>query len=429
MSPRRCFEGTALVLAILVLCRAASADPPAACGRKVTRASVVPCALAASLAARGERQSVEAMRGRERAASVVFPSNPMLEVMVAGRKAATQSAVNWYVTVSQEIEIGGQRGARLDAARAEVAAQSKRAAAAEREAAAAAWIAYFEAIAARDELALTSRLAAIAGALATSARARADQGLAAPVDADVAYAGSVRAIQARAAAERRAWAAAAALASAVGADPTEGAIAVEGDLVPLSVGEEDPARLADRAAEARADLHAAKAESAASERRIAALRRGRIPNLTLSATVQNDGFNERVFGGGIGLPIPLPWPVGRTNAGEIAEAAAIARRAETEVERLRKQVRLDVATAAQAMSSRRRELAAFDDKALARADEGLKSIGQELATGRLSVREALVAQQALVELLLAHVESKRALCIASVALARAAGVALERGAP
>jgi outer membrane protein TolC len=45
------------------------------------------------------------------------------------------------------------------------------------------------------------------------------------------------------------------------------------------------------------------------------------------------------------------------------------------------------------------------------------------------VRDALVAQQALVELLQADVAARRAWCLASVDLARAAGVTLEGGTP
>ena len=96
--------------------------------------------------------------------------------------------------------------------------------------------------------------------------------------------------------------------------------------------------------------------------------------------------------------------------------------------RLTRRIQLDVTTAAEAYASRRAALDAFDAKRIARAEESLRSLADELSAGRMTVRDALLAQQGLVELMQAHVEAKHALCVASVDLLRAAGVALERGA-
>ncbi|HEU4534476.1 MAG TPA: hypothetical protein VFS00_10175, partial [Polyangiaceae bacterium] len=130
-----------------------------------------------------------------------------------------------------------------------------------------------------------------------------------------------------------------------------------------------------------------------------------------------------------GLPIPLPAPVGRTNAGEIAEASALGRRAGVEVERLRREVRLDVVKAAEAFASWQRALALFGPDDVRQADEALSAIADELKARRMAAREAFLLQQPLVELLLTHLETRRQLCFASVELARAAGLPLERGAP
>ena len=427
MVRRYLVAGAASALATTMAIAPARAEIPA-CGPTITRSTVVPCALATSFAVHRERFAVAAARGREATAGVILPSNPQLSLSAGARTGDMgKSSVNWSAALAQEIEIAGQRGARLAAARAEVDAQVKRAAMTEREAVAAAWIAYFDALWARDEVALAERLARIAEGLAASARSRAEQGLVAPLDADVAYAASVRALQARAAAFRRFSGSRAALAVAVGVDPSL-PIQAEGDLVPLPVPDEAVARLADKAVGARAEIAIAKAEEHANERRASLLRRARVPNLTLSVSIANDGFNERVITGGISLPIPLPSPLGRTNAGEIAEATALARRAGAEAERLQRLIRLQVMTASYSYASRRRELDAFDAKQLARAEAGLRSLGEELAAGRLGARDALLAQQGLVELLQAHLEARRALCVASVELARAVGVALDRGA-
>lgn len=429
MNPRRILTGALLVLASMVVSKVGHAEAPAACRERVTRATVVPCALARSLAVRAEQHAVEAARGREITARAALPSNPVLSVSLGvPTLGPDRSRLTWSGSLAQEVEIGGQREARIEIARAEAKAELTRARLTEREIAEGALVAYFEAIAAREELALAGRLSQVAQALSAAASARAEQGLASPLDADVAYAGAMRLQQMRATAERRASAAAAAIAGALGLDPSRESLAVEGDLVPLRVAVADPAALAEQAVSARAEIASAEILGAVNERRAALLRRARVPNLTVSIFAQNDSVNDRVVGGGLALPIPLPGPVGHMNAGEIAEATSLARRAETEAERLKRQVRVEVATAAQALASRQREVEAFDPKRLARALEGLTALGQELTRGSLSVRDALLAEQALIDLLEAHLEARRALCIASVELARAAGIALDRGA-
>ena len=85
----------------------------------------------------------------------------------------------WGATLSQEIEIAGQRGKRLDLVSAEQRAQKARVGLAERDAASAALIGYFDALAAREESRLAARLGALAAALKNVARARAQAGVAA----------------------------------------------------------------------------------------------------------------------------------------------------------------------------------------------------------------------------------------------------------
>lgn len=96
------------------------------------------------------------------------------------------------ITLSQELEIAGQRGARLDLVDAEMAAQVRRVAVAEQQAAAAALAAYYELLGSREALRLAEAQRGIADSLSQLASARAAQALSAPVDADVAAAEATR---------------------------------------------------------------------------------------------------------------------------------------------------------------------------------------------------------------------------------------------
>lgn len=404
------------------------AQEASSCSSRVTRSNAVPCVLAASLAVKAEGQELEAAEARSKAVSHLLPSNPVLRLGASSRSAAGVAGVyNWDAALSQEFEIAGQRGIRREAAQAEVDAQAKRVLIARRDVAAAAWIAYFNALTAHEEQRLAGRLTTATQMVSVVAHARAEKGLIAPVDADVADAITLRVLQAKLESDRRVATADAHLLSLLGLDPTRGTLAVAGELVPIAGVEAAAASLIPRAPTERLEVLALDAERKAFELRADAYRRTRIPNPTVSVYAQNDGFNEHVLGVAIAFPVPLPGNVGRTYAGEIAEAEALARRVETDRERVGREIRLEILVAAQAYASRAKEVEAFTPERVTRAEETLRSLGEEVEAGHLGVRDAVVAQQAMIELLQANVASRRAWCVASVDLARAAGLSLEGG--
>jgi outer membrane protein TolC len=150
---------------------------------------------------RAEEQALAALRGRRSAAGTLLPSYPTLAVSLAqrtqrGANAATAQehvrTLNWYVTLSQEIEVAGQRGVRLDVADAAVAAQVRRVAVAQQEVIAAALTAYYSLWSAQREQQLAVELSEVAGGLSNVASARAAQALLAPVESRVAQAEATR---------------------------------------------------------------------------------------------------------------------------------------------------------------------------------------------------------------------------------------------
>jgi cobalt-zinc-cadmium efflux system outer membrane protein len=162
-------------------------------------------------------------------------------------------------------------------------------------------------------------------------------------------------------------------------------------------------------------------EQRARAARVSLLRRLRVPNLTLSAFAQSDGFDERVLGGGLSLPLPLPGPWGPSRAGEIAAAQAELELAETSVEKVRRRVRLEVQRAVALEQSYARELALYPPDLVARAGTRLAVLSEALAGRQLAVREALVLQRSLLELLQGHLRARAALAQARIERRRAAG--------
>lgn len=390
------------------------------CGPVVTRSTVTRCALRASLQTRAQERQVEAARAQKEAASTLLPSNPVLAFSAARRDTSGSAglrATNWYATVSQELEIAGQRGTRRAAAEANVRGQAARLQITRRDVASDAWVAYFDALAARERVTLSARLAEVAQKVATAARARADKGLLAPVEGDVAEAEALRVERAHLEAQLDAKNSTARLGLLLGLSSLQHARA-EGELIPLP----EPARVT-----SRPELTALAAEREAASKRADAYRRQRIVNPTLSVFAQNDGFDERVFGAGVAFPVPLPGNVGRTYRGEIAESEATARKAEAERELASRTLHLERVVAEQHVASAKAQLALFTSEHMTRAEQSLRDLAASVESGRLAVRDAVIAQQSLIELLRDHVEAQRDLCLASVELAVAAGVALEEG--
>src|SRR6187402_1664582 len=143
------FRVRALCAALMAsLCLVSGRAP--ACST-ITRENVVPCALMQSPNVRAERENLTALAGRRATASFVLPSNPVLAAnggLPIGYPVNSDS-LTWGVSLSQELEIAGQRGRRLEVVAAELSASENRLLAAQRELARSVLRAYFDVLSAR----------------------------------------------------------------------------------------------------------------------------------------------------------------------------------------------------------------------------------------------------------------------------------------
>ena len=391
------------------------AAPAAADCRALTVANVATCAVTASASVRAEREGVLAAEGRRTAAAPWVPSSPVLSFTAAQRHVTGSDAFNYHASLSQELEVAGQRASRRRAAEADVAAKANDTTAVARKVAANALVAWFDAAAARDAVMLAKRIEQSGAMVAKAVRARADSGVGSELDAEVASAAALRLTQSRLDAERAEATARAQLGALVGAEGRE--LTIEGAIEPLPA----PGRV-----DLLPELRALQDEKRAHEERAAGFRRSRFPTLTLSIFAENDGFNERVLGAGLSLPLPLPSPIGHTFRGEADESEALARQAAARAEAITRLANGERATAKLAYDSAQASVALYTDERVGKSERLLDDIGREIEGGRLAMRDALFAQQELVGLLKARIDAKRALALASVDLAVASGTPLER---
>lgn len=413
--------GAAFAAALLSVDRAGAADLSCA---TLTRANLIACTVRASLERQAGEAAVEAARGRIEAADPWFPANPELEGSASRRRGAEGTDVNWSAKLGLELELAGQRGARRAAGVAERNVEESRLAGVTRETSATALHAYFAVLAARESATALTRMEAAAARVLRAASYAAERGAAAGIEADLAEAGHARVVKRRVTAERDERLALASLAFLTGT--RDGAApAVEGTLTPLAAAE---AVRVERSLPSTPAVLALEAEERASKARASALRRSRVPNPTVSVFVARDGFDEQVAGLGVSLPLPLPEPLGRLHAGEIREQEALATRARLLAEHTRRLSRLDYAHAAERYLAAQKALAAFGPERLEHARTALENLGAEVEAARIPVREAVLLQEPLLELLLGAVEANLELCDASVDVVRAAGLPFEGGA-
>lgn len=393
------------------------------CNGAIVRHDVARCAVDASLRLSLARAEGEELEGRRLAVSPLFPSNPSLSLSAAYRSTGDQRATNWYATLSQELEIAGQRSARRAQVDDVIEAQRSALAVTERDVASRAWRRYFEAVAARDALDAATRLEQIVSHASKAARASATQGLVSMLDAEVAELNTLRLSEERIRAEGHARTALAALSNLLGRDP-RAQPALSGDLTPLAHVNGVQLEEIDRIVTQRAEVVRVKQLQHSYESERTALERSRIPNVTLSLMAQRDGFNEQVLGGGIAVPLPLPYPVGRTLHGELMENAARRQQVQVELEQLQRSLRLELVAAWHAHAASRAQAALYTNERVERAMRSFEQLAQALQAGSVPISEAVVAQQTLVEFLRAQLRAKLEACLTSIELARNANLAL-----
>jgi cobalt-zinc-cadmium efflux system outer membrane protein len=214
----------------------------------------------------------------------------------------------------------------------------------------------------------------------------------------------------------------------LGLNPVE-RVQVHGELdTPPERGEPVPL-LVQRALELRGDVAVAEAEVQVSQRRVSLSEREGFPNVTLSAFFAREEFDQRLIGGGISIPLPLPSPVWPSRKGEQQEQRARTAQAESDVQAVRRRVAVEVRRAAADEALRAEALRAFDAEVVAQAPKNLRELGDALSLGRLSVRDALLAQRSLIELLLGYSDARLALALANVELDRTAALLVKGDSP
>jgi cobalt-zinc-cadmium efflux system outer membrane protein len=336
------------------------------------------------------------MEGRRNAAGRVLPANPTADIGIGYRRTEDGSTdVDRGIELAQTFEIGGQRGARISAADAELRAARAFADAAKSAVAVEVLGAATQVVRARGALGIVRDQSEAAGRLVEISEARAAKGVAAPFETELAQAARVQALREERATAQELSDAEARLAEAVGADVQ---LAPDADIPESQVDFPPVAELQKRALTVRPEIIAARASVESSAARADVLRRERIPDLTLGA-----GYRHEEFSNILSARLVFPIPVARRNQGEIAEQEARTRQADAAARQEDLKIRLQIKGAYRSWQRARSAVDAIGSDLEARLAADVQALRGAYERGRLpltavlaSLRETQAARRSLV---------------------------------
>lgn len=403
-------ERTALALVLLVAARGAWAGEPLGLAGAVERA------LAQNPEVRAAEAEVRAARARLDGASVLLAANPELSGAAGSRDGDAGRSAEYELELSQRVEVGGQRGARVAAARAGVRAAEARLAATRGRIAAEVRELAGRAAAARLRVEVAEEARRLADDAAGAAEKRFRAGDVARIEVNGARRERGRALRAAVAAEQERLAVLSELALALGAEPAEAP-----DVV-FALGDERGAPsleldgLVREALAARPDVSAARldVEAALAESDLAA--RSAVPSPALGVSVGREEDQTVVLG-----TLSLELPLFARNQAERGVASSRVSQARIALAALERRAAQEVRLAAEGVRAARRILDAFDAATTAALAEDLALVTRAYEAGQLDfVRYQLLRREAL-EARRERIDALEALNAAEARLERALG--------
>ena len=404
-------RGLLSVLVILCVASTGRADP-----LRLSAQDVVARALANNLDLRASRKDVSVAQASLERSLPWLPSNP---AFTAGAQHATGFAPNYSFSLSQEFEIAGQRGARVDAARKEVEKANWDVKTAEQNLAANARTAFLRALVNIERVTAARQSVDASTALLRDLERRTTTPDTQRIGLNQARIQALRDTRAVAWAEHTRDTTLGALRSLLGL-PADQEIVLIGaprsEVRPLP----SDAELTARALERRSDLIALRQAVEHANLHLALTRREGIPNVTLSGTFGR--FESDNFAGG---DITVPIPVFQRRAPEMHEALAEYERSNLQVQTLERDAAKEVREARQACVLTGDDLSAYQRQILPLSEENLAIERRLFERGTADTADVVGQQADLLTARLGYLDALEAYNTALIELERVSGGNLE----
>jgi cobalt-zinc-cadmium efflux system outer membrane protein len=359
-----------------------------------------------------------AAQGRLDQAGLLLRSNPVLEGSLSRKDTLPEGgekARNYEVRLSQEFELAGQRGLRVDAARSgrEKALYDIRDG--ERVLIAAVKDAFARALAAKGKIELTEEAVKLQEELVASAAVKFQTGDISALEQNLADVELGKARRERMLAERERREALLSLQELLGVKPSS-SFSIEGELpseTPV-IPERDTIR--ETVARQRSDVRSAAAEVLQAKAAMKLAGREAFPSVTVSGFYNED---DRLNEAGVMLSFPLPF-FDRKQA-DRKEAAAKAGQALIKQAALERAVDRELEEAHANLVAAAEELSLFKKDVLGKAMENLSLMNLAFKEGKFGFFEVRLAQKDTIDAQFAYLESQVRLQLALNAWEKATG--------
>ncbi|NVB80710.1 MAG: TolC family protein [Kofleriaceae bacterium] len=352
--------------------------------------------------------------------SEIYPYNPVLGGSFGPARSRGMTFYDYDVGLSQTIELGGKRRARVSAAAAERDAAVQTLAWTKAVLHAEVRRAFQEVLVAQSRVTVATEAETFARELREAALERLRLGAATQTEVNVAIANLGRSIVAKRTADRDLILAQRAFGDAMGVVGT--GLEPVGALPTFPVAPSDEKMLVDEAISTRPDLIAAYRTRAARSAAVDLADAQAVPDPQLSVSWVRSAVEDSssiVVGAQIALPL-----VNRNQGNRHAARAAL-KRATIERDAARLAIERDVRTTRRRYQAASEAVAAFDQQVVGKLGENLKLAREMLAAGKLGLLELNTVRRDLVESQLSYLDAIGEAVEARAALERALGRSLE----
>lgn len=374
-----------LWLSLAMIMAIAVGAPSFASSEQMTVEEAVILALRQNLDFQADIQGLATAKAVLSGARIVTPFNPAVEVRSGRRSDSAGTALDLGAVVSQEIEIGGQRGRRIAVAQAEservladVRARAQTLALAVRRA-------FAEAVLTRERQTYARQLEALAQNLVDSAQLRFDEGASSKLELNLARAELGKARASRITAEGAAGVSLLELRRLLGMREDQTLSLAKDFALPEALPPTDATL--EHSLSSRPDITALKEAitRARAEERLA--RSLNTPNLELTAEIAQEG-EEDVAAFSVGVFLPLF----NRNQAEIGVAQTERRRAELGLDALEFQIEKDLIASGQRFITAREALKIYQNEVLPSFEENLALLNEAFRGGKVDFLRVLAVQ-------------------------------------
>ncbi len=417
MSTNRTLRILALALAAFGRVSAAKAGPPPE-ARAVDLDTALELARDHSPVLESAKAGVGQARGDLTASEALLIDGAYVQFGLGPRFSATGGPTlqpQFQAMVRQRLEVAGQRGKRIRAARQEVEAAEYDSADTQRRLELVVALTFLEGLAAEEKLRLAKENEALVAGIGDAAQARVDAGADSPTALNAAKIRIAEARRKTLAAESDTTAARIELAAIVGLPP--GRPLIPKGVLPSLTDTPDVEELVARAAQERPDLLASSRRTKAATYGESLARAQAWPDLSLGARYS---FEEQdsVIMGTVGFWLPTL----NRNRGkrERARATTTRRRAESTAIELRAEAEIRASNARLTAASKAASV--YDAGVLTAQDENVRLLGEQYSEGKVTYVELVLLQRELLEARQGYVQARLELARARAAVEAAAGL-------